>query len=72
VCAGELEETLYGVSAPVLDPRGRPFAVVSVWGPQSRVPVSRFPALGLLIQEAAAEITKSIRWPDTGVSASTS
>jgi len=67
VCAGELEETLYGVSAPVLDPRGRPFAVVSVWGPQSRVPVTRFPELGRLAQEAAAEIGTSIRW--TGAAA---
>jgi DNA-binding IclR family transcriptional regulator len=72
VCAGELEETLYGVSAPVLDPRGRPFAIVSVWGPQSRVPVSRFPALGLLAQETAAEIGKSLRWPHAGASSSTS
>jgi DNA-binding IclR family transcriptional regulator len=72
VCAGELEDTLYGVSAPVLDPRGRPFAVVSVWGPKSRVPVRRFPALGRLTREAAAEIGLSIRWPETGVSPSTS
>lgn len=61
-CAGELEETLYGVSAPVLDHRGRPFAVVSIWGPRSRVPETRFPELGALAQEAAAEIGQSIRW----------
>lgn len=66
ICAGELEETLYGVSAPVLDQRGRPFAVVSVWGPRSRVPETRFPELGALAQEAAAEIGQSIRWTGTG------
>jgi DNA-binding IclR family transcriptional regulator len=58
VCAGELEPNLYGVSAPVLDGRGRPYAVVSVWGPKDRVPESRFAALGVLVQEAAADIAR--------------
>lgn len=66
ICAGEFEETLYGVSAPVLDQRGRPFAVVSVWGPRSRVPETRFPELGALAQEAAADIGQSIRWTGPG------
>ncbi|MEJ7743808.1 MAG: IclR family transcriptional regulator C-terminal domain-containing protein [Nocardioidaceae bacterium] len=36
-CAGELEPTLYGVSAPVLNaPDGRPMAVFSIWGPVNR------------------------------------
>ncbi len=65
-CAGELEETLYGVSAPVLDQRGRPFAVVSIWGQRSRVPETRFPELGALAQEAAKEIGQSIRWIGRG------
>jgi DNA-binding IclR family transcriptional regulator len=56
VCAGELEETLYGVSAPVLDRRDRPFAVVSIWGPRHRVPMTRFPELGGLAREAARAI----------------
>ena len=34
VCAGELEASLYGVSAPVLDRTGRPLAVLSIWGPR--------------------------------------
>ncbi|MEO6614801.1 MAG: IclR family transcriptional regulator [Marmoricola sp.] len=62
ICPGELEETLYGVSAPVLDQRGRPFAVVSIWGPRSRVPASRFPELGELARKAASEIGESVRW----------
>ena len=37
VCAGELESSLYGVSAPVLDRAGRPLAVLSIWGPRDRV-----------------------------------
>ena len=37
-CAGELESSLYGVSAPVLDRAGRPLAVLSIWGPKDRVP----------------------------------
>jgi DNA-binding IclR family transcriptional regulator len=57
-CAGELEPNLYGVSAPVLDKRGRPYAVVSVWGPKDRVGEARFAALGALAQEAAADIAR--------------
>ena len=45
-CAGELEPTLYGVSAPILNVDGRPLGVFSIWGPVSRVPVSRFDELG--------------------------
>jgi DNA-binding IclR family transcriptional regulator len=55
--AGEFEATLYGVSAPVpnaADPR--PLAVFSIWGPVSRVPVTRFAELGPIAVEAAAEI----------------
>ena len=33
-CAGELESSLYGVSAPVLDRTGRPLAVLAIWGPE--------------------------------------
>ena len=56
-CAGEFEATLYGVSAPVpntADPR--PLAVFSIWGPVSRVPVTRFAELGPIAVEAADEI----------------
>jgi DNA-binding IclR family transcriptional regulator len=60
VCVGELEPTLYGVSVPVLDARGRPFAVVSIWGPKDRVPETRFPALGALALQAAADIARSV------------
>jgi len=56
-CAGELEPTLYGVSAPVLNKQdGRPLAVFSIWGPVSRVPVSRFSALGLVAIQAATDV----------------
>src|SRR5918996_1601211 len=37
VSRGELEGGLWGVSAPVLDRRGRPIAVVSVWGAEGRL-----------------------------------
>jgi DNA-binding IclR family transcriptional regulator len=56
-CAGELEPTLYGVSAPVINAAdSRPLAVFSIWGPVDRVPVSRFPQLGPVVIEAAAEV----------------
>jgi DNA-binding IclR family transcriptional regulator len=56
VCAGELESSLYGVSAPVLDRNHRPLAVLSIWGPRDRVPPERFAELGELVLRAAAEI----------------
>lgn len=55
-CAGEMEPALYGVSAPILNTDGRPLGVFSVWGPVSRVPVSRFAELGPLVVEAADEV----------------
>ena len=45
-CAGELESSLYGVSAPVLDRSGRPLAVLSIWGPRERVPEQTVRAVG--------------------------
>ncbi len=54
-CRGEFESQLFGVSAPVLDD-GRPVAVISVWGPSDRIGEARFPELGRLVAEAAAEI----------------
>ncbi|MFE4622717.1 IclR family transcriptional regulator [Streptomyces mirabilis] len=59
VCVGEMEPNLYGVSAPVLGNRAHPFAVVSIWGPQDRVPESRFAALGVLARAAADEIAQA-------------
>jgi DNA-binding IclR family transcriptional regulator len=60
-CAGELEPTLYGVSAPVLAAdAGRPIAVFSIWGPVTRVPVSRFAQLGPVAIEAAAEVRAAL------------
>ena len=56
MCVGELEETLYGASAAVLNERERPVAIVSVWGPQHRVPAERLPEIGRKAHAAATEI----------------
>ncbi|MGW1211931.1 IclR family transcriptional regulator [Streptomyces sp. NPDC002499] len=61
VCVGEMERNLYGVSAPVLGSRARPFAIVSIWGPRDRVPESRFADLGVLARGAADEIAGAVR-----------
>ena len=61
VCVGELEESLYGASAAVLSEQGRPLAVVSVWGPERRVPKLRLPAIGELTVDAAARIRELLR-----------
>jgi DNA-binding IclR family transcriptional regulator len=60
VCAGELEPALYGVSAPILNLDRRPLGVFSIWGPVSRVPVSRFAALGPMAVEAAEEVRSAL------------
>jgi DNA-binding IclR family transcriptional regulator len=52
VSHGELEPALWGVSAAALDPSGRPAAVVSVWGVESRVR-DRLVALGAATAGAA-------------------
>lgn len=57
VSRGELESQVHGVAAPVLDQHHHPFAVVSIWGPQDRLPEERLPELGALAQQGAAEIT---------------
>ena len=55
-CLGELEETLWGVSSAVLDQRGRPIAVVNVWGPSNRLTAERLHAVGAKTARAAEEI----------------
>src|SRR6185369_15942531 len=55
-CAGELESSLYGVSAPVLDRTGRPLAVLSIWGPRDRVHEGVFAKVGAVAVQAAAEV----------------
>lgn len=71
VCAGELESSLYGVSAPVLDRNRHPLAVLSIWGPQDRVKQEKFAELGLVAIRAAAEISSARpsgeHWPDAPV-----
>lgn len=58
VCRGELESTLWGVSAPALDPSGRPIAVVSIWGPSERVTEGSFAALGALAISAGHDMAR--------------
>jgi DNA-binding IclR family transcriptional regulator len=56
ICVGELEETLFGTSAAVLNERERPVAIVSVWGPQHRVDRDRLADIGPRAVRAAAEV----------------
>lgn len=55
-CLGELEETLYGVSAPVLDQWQRPLAIVNTWGPSQRFTVDRLHEVGVKTARAADDI----------------
>jgi DNA-binding IclR family transcriptional regulator len=55
-CVGELEESLFGASAPVLSEQGRPVAIVSVWGTERRLPRERLADIGRRAVAAADEI----------------
>jgi DNA-binding IclR family transcriptional regulator len=55
-CTGEDAAFTNGVSAAVRDARGRPIAVLNIWGPERRIPVDRFGELGPAAVRAAAEI----------------
>jgi DNA-binding IclR family transcriptional regulator len=58
ICVGELEQNLWGVSSAIVNRRGRPVAIVSVWGPEHRVGRSRLPSIGKAAVRAAQEITE--------------
>jgi DNA-binding IclR family transcriptional regulator len=61
VCVGELEESLFGASAPVLSEQGRPVAIVSVWGTEHRLPRERLPEIGERAVAAAGELKELLR-----------
>ena len=61
ICAGELEDSLFGASSAVLSEQGRPLAIVSVWGPEHRVPRERLPEIGQLTRAAAERIKVLLR-----------
>ena len=61
VSVGELEESLFGASAPVLSEQGRPVAIVSVWGTERRLPAARLEEVGARSVAAAAEIKALLR-----------
>ena len=61
MCVGELEESLFGASAPVLSEQGRPVAIVSVWGTEHRLPRERLPEVGRRAVEAAEELKELLR-----------
>ena len=60
-CVGELEESLFGASAPVLSEQGRPVAVVSVWSTEHRLPRERLPETGRRALAAAEELKGLLR-----------
>ena len=55
-CRGELDTSAWGVSAPVRDDVGRLVAVLSIWGPGTRVPDRRLDVLGPLVRARAATL----------------
>ena len=61
MCVGELEESLFGASAPVLSEQRRPLAIVSVWGTEHRLPRERLSEVGRRAVEAAGELKELLR-----------
>jgi len=59
VSRGELEAALWGVSAPVLD-SGRPIAIVSIWGAETRIRARGLDALGARTADAARAIAAAV------------
>jgi DNA-binding IclR family transcriptional regulator len=57
VCVGEFEDFSNGVSAAVLDLRGRPVVIVNIWGPSQRVTRERLTPMGQAALRAAHEIS---------------
>lgn len=57
-CAGEDAAFTNGVSAAALDARGRPIAVVNVWGPERRIPAERFADLGQAVVATADRVAE--------------
>jgi len=55
-CRGEYEPSAWGVSAPVFDSAGRLVAVLSIWGPGTRVSDERLEMLGPLVHTTAASL----------------
>jgi DNA-binding IclR family transcriptional regulator len=60
-CVGELEESLFGASSAVLGEDDRPIAVVSVWGPEHRLPRKRLADIGRRAHAAAERIRRLLR-----------
>jgi DNA-binding IclR family transcriptional regulator len=60
VSRGELEAALWGVSAPLLDRRGRAIAVVSVWGAEGRLRAKGLDALGRDTAGTAAALARAV------------
>ena len=56
VCRGEYEASAWGVSAPVVDGTGRLVAVLSIWGPGTRLTEPRLDVLGRLAHSTAATV----------------
>jgi DNA-binding IclR family transcriptional regulator len=58
ICTREYEEFSSGASAPVLNSRQYPIAVINVWGPAPRNPVRRLHEAGREAARTAAEVRK--------------
>jgi DNA-binding IclR family transcriptional regulator len=61
VSRGELEPALWGVSAAARRANGRPAAVISVWGPESRIRAWGLRRLGEATAAVAEELAERLR-----------
>jgi DNA-binding IclR family transcriptional regulator len=61
----EFEAGVRCVGAPILDQRGVPVAAISVSAPASRMALSRAHAVGVLVHEGAAFVSRALGWRAT-------
>jgi DNA-binding IclR family transcriptional regulator len=62
----EHEEGVRCVAAPIRDRDGRPFASISVSGPESRLPAGRDEEIAGRVTRAAEEVSRRLGWKPAG------
>jgi IclR family acetate operon transcriptional repressor len=58
----EFEDGVRCVGAPIFDHRGTPIAAISVSAPLSRMPLARIHAVGAMVRNGAASISRAMGW----------
>ena len=66
ISVGDVTLGASAVAAPILDPRDQVVAVVSLRGPEARLPTDRLKQIAPLVKEAAANISRDLKFDGEG------